>query len=181
MPYALIAAAVIALGAAAPAWSAGRMYQWTDPATGHTHLSGHAPAWYRNGDGPRVLVFEGGRLVDDTARRVDQATGERLRAQAAARPPTDDEGQAASGDAAAADGPPPASAEDDAARVARLKALIAAWEALRTAQARAALGEGGQPQPAGGHDSDGGTSRRTGPEGGPADPSDADAPGRSAW
>ena len=45
-----------------------RMYQWTDPGSGNTRLSGEPPAWYRSAErGPRVLVFENGRLVDDTA------------------------------------------------------------------------------------------------------------------
>ncbi len=45
-----------------------RMYQWLDAASGNVRLSGEPPSWYRNGErGPRVLVFEDGRLVDDTA------------------------------------------------------------------------------------------------------------------
>lgn len=45
-----------------------RMYQWVDAETGNVRLSGKPPAWYRSGEhGPRVLVFENGRLVDDTA------------------------------------------------------------------------------------------------------------------
>lgn len=60
-----------------------RMYQWTDPDSGRTHLSGHAPPWYRGaGDGPRVFVFERGRLVDDTARQVSPETRRQLREQA---------------------------------------------------------------------------------------------------
>ncbi|MCH9673120.1 MAG: hypothetical protein K0U93_16910 [Gammaproteobacteria bacterium] len=45
-----------------------RMYQWKNPATGSTQLSGSPPAWYRSGlPGPRVLVFDNGVLVDDTS------------------------------------------------------------------------------------------------------------------
>ncbi len=45
-----------------------RMYQWVDAGSGNVRLSGEPPSWYRNGEhGPRVLVFEDGRLVDDTA------------------------------------------------------------------------------------------------------------------
>lgn len=45
-----------------------RMYQWVDAESGNARLSGEPPAWYRSGErGPRVLVFENGRLVDDTA------------------------------------------------------------------------------------------------------------------
>ncbi len=43
------------------------MYQWTDPDTGTTQLSGKPPAWYRSGKvGPRIFVFEKGQIVDDT-------------------------------------------------------------------------------------------------------------------
>ncbi|MCG8380506.1 MAG: hypothetical protein MI865_13670, partial [Proteobacteria bacterium] len=44
-----------------------RMYQWTDPDTGTTQLSGKPPAWYRTGQvGPRIFVFEKGKIIDDT-------------------------------------------------------------------------------------------------------------------
>lgn len=44
-----------------------RMYQWTDPESGTAYLSGIPPAWYRSAQGgPRVLVFEDGKVVDDT-------------------------------------------------------------------------------------------------------------------
>ncbi len=44
------------------------MYQWVDGESGNVRLSGEPPSWYRGGErGPRVLVFEDGRLVDDTA------------------------------------------------------------------------------------------------------------------
>ncbi len=48
-----------------------RMYQWTEPGSGTTQLSGKPPAWYRSeAGGPRVFVFEKGRLIDDTAINV---------------------------------------------------------------------------------------------------------------
>lgn len=44
-----------------------QMYQWTDPETGTTQLSGKPPAWYRSVEGgPRVFVFNRGKVVDDT-------------------------------------------------------------------------------------------------------------------
>lgn len=44
-----------------------RMYQWQDPDTGTTQLSGKPPSWYRSGQvGPRVFVFEKGKIIDDT-------------------------------------------------------------------------------------------------------------------
>ena len=63
----LLFAAAFALGASAQA----RMYQWVDGQSGNVRLSGEPPYWYRSLEGgPRVLVFENGRLVDDTATRL---------------------------------------------------------------------------------------------------------------
>lgn len=57
-----------------------RMYQWQQPKSGNIQLSGHAPAWYRSVNlGPRVLVFENGKLVDDTAVAVGEAHRLKLR------------------------------------------------------------------------------------------------------
>ena len=43
------------------------MYQWVDPETGTTQLSGKPPVWYRSAEGgPRVFVFNRGKVVDDT-------------------------------------------------------------------------------------------------------------------
>lgn len=63
-----------------------RMYQWTDPETGTTQLSGKPPAWYRSMEkGPRVIVFEKGRVIDDTSISVSDALREELRVQALTR------------------------------------------------------------------------------------------------
>ena len=60
-----------------------RMYQWIDPDTGTTQLSGKPPAWYRSAEnGPRVIVFEKGRVVDDTNISVSDSLQEELRRQA---------------------------------------------------------------------------------------------------
>ena len=60
-----------------------RMYQWTEPDTGTTQLSGKPPAWYRSiNDGPRVFVFENGRLIDDTAVEVSDDVRVKMRQQA---------------------------------------------------------------------------------------------------
>ncbi|MEJ2760850.1 MAG: hypothetical protein P8126_04760 [Gammaproteobacteria bacterium] len=59
------------------------MYQWVDPATGITQLSGKPPPWYRSGEGgPRVFVFEHGRVIDDTGIKVPASEREQLRRQA---------------------------------------------------------------------------------------------------
>lgn len=60
-----------------------RMYQWVDPESGTTQLSGKPPAWYRSDrEGPRVFVFENGKVIDDTGRQVDAGRKEILRQQA---------------------------------------------------------------------------------------------------
>jgi Arc/MetJ family transcription regulator len=60
----LLLVVTFALGVSAHA----RMYQWVDSESGNVRLSGEPPSWYRSlQGGPRVLVFEEGRLIDDTA------------------------------------------------------------------------------------------------------------------
>jgi hypothetical protein len=60
-----------------------RMYQWVSPQSGYTQFSGKPPAWYRSaGGGPRVQVFENGKLIDDTIRPVSRSVRESLRARA---------------------------------------------------------------------------------------------------
>jgi hypothetical protein len=62
---------------------AARMYQWVDPASGTTQLSGKPPPWYRSGErGPRVYVFDKGKVIDDTGIRVSDSERERLRHEA---------------------------------------------------------------------------------------------------
>lgn len=65
---------------------AARMYQWVDPISGRTQLSGNPPAWYRSGDdAPRVFVFENGQLIDDTGVAVEEAQRLQLRREALIR------------------------------------------------------------------------------------------------
>lgn len=60
-----------------------RMYQWVNPTTGRSQLSGKAPSWYRSETGgPRVLVFEKNVLVDDTAVVVGEEQRLQLRGKA---------------------------------------------------------------------------------------------------
>ncbi len=60
-----------------------RMYQWTEPGTGTTQLSGKPPAWYRSiAGGARVFVFDKGRLIDDTAVQVSDEVRQHMRQQA---------------------------------------------------------------------------------------------------
>jgi len=60
-----------------------QMYQWADPETGTTQLSGKPPAWYRSGEGgPRVFVFNRGKVVDDTGIEVSDEKRISLRTKA---------------------------------------------------------------------------------------------------
>ncbi|MBL1141968.1 MAG: hypothetical protein HND53_08065 [Proteobacteria bacterium] len=60
-----------------------RMYQWVEPGVETTQLSGKPPAWYRSATGgPRVFVFDNGRLIDDTAVEVDEEIRQRMRQEA---------------------------------------------------------------------------------------------------
>ena len=60
-----------------------RMYQWVDPNSGSTQLSGKPPMWYRSTEsGPRVFVFEKSKIIDDTGISVSDSERERLRQQA---------------------------------------------------------------------------------------------------
>lgn len=60
-----------------------RMYQWIEPGVGTTQLSGKPPVWYRSADGgPRVFVFDKGRLIDDTAVEVSDEIRQRMRQEA---------------------------------------------------------------------------------------------------
>jgi hypothetical protein len=44
-----------------------RMYQWLDPHSKSMQFSGVPPAWFRGlQSGPRVRVYDGGKLIDDT-------------------------------------------------------------------------------------------------------------------
>ncbi len=60
-----------------------RMYQWIEPGSGTTQLSGKPPAWYRSTEGgPRIFVFEKGRVIDDTSIEVSDNERELLRQRA---------------------------------------------------------------------------------------------------
>jgi hypothetical protein len=134
-----------------------RMYQWVDPGTGTTQWSGRPPAWYRGSQhGPRVLVFHGGRLIDDTARGVPDAERDALRTQAFA-PEPDASTPAAHAPAEGVDAEPPfpidaagpkaAPVEGpkigaeiplpgvDQATIERLKAIIGEWDRRQTEEA----------------------------------------------
>lgn len=146
-----------------------RMYQWLDAGSGNVQLSGSPPPWYRGQhQGPRVLVFDEGELVDDTARAVTESERTLLREEAFAGrgAETTPEFQAEarreelkealaeaheSGidiDAIAAEVVEEQAqqetaidgAEDLGAKVATLKSLIDAWDQRQLDKARSILG-----------------------------------------
>lgn len=112
------------------------MYQWVDAQTGTVQLSGTPPSWYRGAQsGPRVFVFENGRLVDDTARQLPAEQSALLRATAFGEPAsTFPLLQAPVLSAAPPLPPPPAAAtpsppEDSTSRqIAEFKALLEAYD-----------------------------------------------------
>ena len=151
------ALAVVLLLGAGP--SAARMYQWLNPKTGLSQLSGNPPAWYRSGQsGPRILVYDAGVLVDDTALRVSEEKAEALRQaafdeverllelqrleEAARREAAQAERALAAAASPAADSMPSAEPETDAAQpggtiqqfgadtIERLKAIIEEFDRL---------------------------------------------------
>ena len=159
-----IGACVIALSSAN---AHARMYQWSNPSSGIVQLSGAPPAWYRSTtQGPRVLVFDNGQLIDDTAIDVGEPVRQSLRAAAF----TDEEKATAVAESTPA--PPPqerlrdalASAAHDGVNVqavadaftaeqetaaspggtveqtvAELKSLLDAWDSRRLDEAKSLL------------------------------------------
>lgn len=111
------------------------MYQWVDPQTGTVQLAGQPPPWFRRGEpGPRVRVFEHGKVIDDTAYAPAPTTPAPL-APASAAESAAPTGSGAMHALPAAD-PAPAQVEE-------FKALLEAWDreqAGRALQARPAPG-----------------------------------------
>lgn len=139
------------------------MYQWQSPQSGRVQLSGSVPSWYRaNERGPRVLVFENGQLIDDTALPVSEMKRLELRESAFSESETGGPSESSSlpDDSAVAlpaqeleldtapaalAAPAPASpaaitsAPPDSDKALQLKALIDAWDDRQLEQARSLL------------------------------------------
>jgi len=135
-----------------------RMYQWVDARSGTVQLSGAPPAWYRGSQaGPRVFVFENGRLVDDTAREVAPAQAEALRASAfghtapaaATLSPHSPLGAPMFEAPAPAVAAPDRQEDSTSAQIAEFKALLETYEQTQAAAAHHALdgaGDGAAPR-----------------------------------
>lgn len=141
--------APLALLALLPPAALARMYQWVDPGTGTVQLSGAPPAWYRGKQaGPRVFVFENGRLVDDTGTRVADDEAQALRAEAFGPAPSPgpmagsplQAPMFASPAAAVSDAAAGKTADDStSARIAEFKSLLEAYDDAQGAAARDTL------------------------------------------
>lgn len=140
--------AAVLLAMASPG-AAARMYQWVDPTTRTVQLSGTPPPWYRSEKpGPRVFVFEHGRLMDDTSVTVSEAGRLVLRAQAFGAA-TEAVPQPVGPPAAVAEPVPPAPPATPAAataaptlteaQIAEFKALLEVWDREQLERAKSAL------------------------------------------
>ena len=128
-----------------------RLYQWTNPKSGSVQFSGAPPSWYRSdAGGSRVLVFERGKLIDDTGVGVSAERGRSLREeafrefderkelealrkleQAARRDAARERARALAQEAQQASGDPDMSYEPDPAADEEVKkAILDAWDLL---------------------------------------------------
>lgn len=143
------------------------MYQWSHPSSGIVQLSGAPPAWYRSTmAGPRVLVFDNGQLIDDTAVVVGEPLRESLRAAAftdagapsaivaatrnpresvrdTSTPANDEPREIQTTTEPIAAGPESATPPEGTVEqtVAELKSLLDAWDSRRRDEARSLLFE----------------------------------------
>ena len=140
------------------------MYQWVNAQTGRTQMSGKPPSWYRSDKpGPRIFVFDNGRLIDDTAHAVSFEERANLRATAFAISASEEAAALKSAEAKnktlAVNGKPGEEAsknplergfedkdaasakptESPDATIARLKSIISAWEDQQTTEAKRLL------------------------------------------
>lgn len=157
------------------AWpAAGRMYQWVDPDSDTPQLSGKPPPWYRSREGgPRVVVYDKDRVVDDTIVVLSDAEREKLRQDALIQAERDqaaineklleakrmqavlDRNRPAEEEATVVEAPPPApepvaappQAVNEAPTIEAMRALVESWDAQRTDNARD-LANGEVPGPA---------------------------------
>ncbi|MGH8507683.1 MAG: hypothetical protein ACREVH_03050 [Gammaproteobacteria bacterium] len=142
-----------------------RMYQWINPSSGNTQFSGTPPTWYRSPlGGPRILVFESGKVIDDTAIVVPDGMRNELRSRAFQAPesagaaasalevPVEREAEPAAADLTAAEGRAETGSSEqetdagkaasaditemDADTVGRLKDIISAWDRMKLEQAK---------------------------------------------
>jgi hypothetical protein len=149
------------------------MYQWVDPDTDTPQLSGKPPTWYRSREGgPRVLVFEKSKLIDDTGVEVPEPEREQLRQDALIQAERDqaainerlmeakrmqailDRNRPAEEEAPVEEAPPVPEPErvaapaqpDESETIEAMRALVEQWDSQRTENAReVANGAGAAP------------------------------------
>jgi hypothetical protein len=103
-----------------------RMYQWVDPQTGTVQLGGQPPPWFRRAEpGPRVRVYEHGKVIDDTALAPPPVASGPAPATALAVP----------GAPATIEATPASSAGGAANQVQEFKALLEVWDRAQSARA----------------------------------------------
>lgn len=157
------------------AWpAAGRMYQWVDPDTDTPQLSGKPPPWYRSREGgPRVVVYDKDRLIDDTNVVVSDADREQLRQDALIQAEQDqavineklleakrmqavlDRNRPAEEETPVVEALPPEPAPvvappqavNEAPTIEAMRALVESWDAHRTDSARDLANDVEQPPP----------------------------------
>jgi len=159
------------------AWpTAARMYQWVEPDSDTPQLSGKPPTWYRSREGgPRVVVYDKDRLIDDTSVAVSDAERERLRQEALMQAERDqaaineklveakrmqavlDRNRPAPEEPPADEAPAPApeaepaaptQAVNEAPTIEAMRELVERWDQLRTDSAReTASGAAGEDIP----------------------------------
>ena len=167
-----ILAIILLLSLSLPA--AARMYQWVEPDTDTPQLSGKPPTWYRSREGgPRVIVYDRSRIIDDTSVVVSESEREQLRQDALMqaerdqtaineklieakrmqavldrRKPVEEETPAEEVPAPQPEPVAEAVPENQSPTIDAMRALIEQWDQLRTDDARdVANGVGEAPPP----------------------------------
>lgn len=135
-------ARLVALGlmAASPGLSAARMYHWVDQNTGSVQLAGKPPPWYRSLlAGPRVRVYEHGKVIDDTAFAAPSSAPANNSASSMPAPrsvPHRDPAAPSSAEDPEHTGRDFTQAVTTAEQVEEFKALLEAWDRAQVVQAQ---------------------------------------------
>ncbi len=123
----LVAVSLLVTNSAA---HAAKMYQWIDPTTGTVQLAGAAPPWYRSAmRGPRVRVYEQGKVIDDTAYAApDSPLDSALPSTPESPGPAHPGSAPVAGEEKKSGAPAAALPTSSASRSEEFKALLEAWD-----------------------------------------------------